>query len=92
MPQKMPQEKLYVHLDCEGWVTFGPYKWIAWQNDGRTLVDNCGDTIAHQTEGGWWCRPGDKYQNFHFRTPLITVGSQHPYPLMGQLQFDQGGK
>ena len=85
----MPREnKLYVHLCCEGWVRLGPFAWIGFDDERNAFIEEHGDVIA-AFDGDVWRVPGDRYEGFGFRTPMITASPRHPSPMRGGYWFTE---
>jgi hypothetical protein len=40
------QPMMYLHLCCEGWQRFGPFRWLSLQDREGVLVDEDGVVIA----------------------------------------------
>ena len=72
---------MYLWLNCEGWVRFGPFEWLRF-DDPRTIRDQDGEDVAW-FDGADWRTLDDRYQGYQWRNPMITVSSRHPHPARG---------
>jgi hypothetical protein len=70
---KQRTRDVWVHVNCEGWVTLGPFEWVAMIVEVDALVDERGTTIAAH-DGDRWRVPGS---DVDFRTPIITTSREH---------------
>jgi hypothetical protein len=72
----------YLFLSCEGWVRFGPFRWIRFVDDERVIKNDNGEVIA-SFNGSHWTATAPQYAGFHFIDPFITSTKRHPHPNHG---------
>ena len=71
---------MYLWLNCEGWVSFGPFKWLKFEDENRCIIDQDENVIA-TFDGKYWHLSDEKYKHYSgWRTPMITVTPKHPHP------------
>ena len=90
MSDKKEPTQLYLWLSCEGWVRFGPYKWLRFVSDPETGAQRCinqnSEVLAYQdTTQGCWRSTDPNYagsggSGWAFRDPVITAEPTHPHP------------
>jgi len=80
MPTSLPEGSptIYLWLCCEGWVRFGPFGWLRFQDDPRSIVDQAGRVLAHW-EGHCWRTSDPQYSDFQWHNPTITSKPRHPH-------------
>ena len=74
--------QVYLWLNCEGWVRFGPFEWLRFDDEPRTIRDQDGNVLA-QFDGTDWHTLGEEYAGFHWRNPMVTASGRHPHPMYG---------
>jgi len=89
-PQAVTKPTLYLWLSCEGWVRFGPFRYLRWRtfpNTGRvSITDEKNQVIATLDSDGTRWRSTQHYYNgslssgWAFREPMITNTPHHPHP------------
>jgi hypothetical protein len=73
---------MYLWLNCEGWVRFGPFAWLRFDDNPRVIRDQDGSTVA-SFDGTDWRTPDEKYSKFQWRNPMVTSSARHPHPNHG---------
>jgi hypothetical protein len=76
-----PQEEspsLYLWLCCEGWMRFGPFKWLRFDDERQAIVGPDRDEVAKKMDG-FWRVSGEKWQGWGFSDPTITTTPQRPH-------------
>ena len=76
-----PQEEspsLYLWLCCEGWMRFGPFKWLRFDDERQAILGPDRDEVAKKMDG-FWRVSGEKWQGWGFSDPTITTTPQHPH-------------
>ena len=80
---KIPQNpSVYLWLSCEGWMKFGPFEWLRFDDERQAILGPDGEEVAKK-EGGQWRVPGEKWQGWGFSNPTITSSPVHPHPKSG---------
>jgi hypothetical protein len=77
--------RVYLWLNCEGWVRFGPFAWLRLDDERGAILDDSGDPIAVRTEDGW--TTPENHEGFQWRNPMITASGRHPHPNQGSISF-----
>ncbi len=75
---------MYLWLSCEGWVRFGPFKWLRFDDENHQITDQNGNVIA-SFDGSCWRTPGEKYQGYGWRDPMVTNSTKHPLPMHSKI-------
>jgi hypothetical protein len=76
------QSSVYLWLCCEGWMKFGPFEWLRFDDELQAILGPDGAEVAKKT-GGQWRVPGEKWQGWGFSNPTITTTAVHPHPKSG---------
>lgn len=71
---------MYLWLNCEGWVRFGPFAWLRFDDDPRVIRDQDGTVVA-SFDGADWRTADERYRGFQWRSPMVTASARHPHPL-----------
>lgn len=72
------QPSVYLWLCCEGWVKFGPFEWLRFDDERQAILGPDGEEVAKKL-GGRWEVPGEKWQGGGFSDPTITSSPIHPH-------------
>lgn len=74
---------MYLWLTCEGWVSFGPFEWLRFEDDSRCIKDQDGNVIA-TFDGQCWHLADERYKDYAgWSNPMVTSTAKHPHPLHG---------
>lgn len=83
-------DQLYLWLSCEGWVRFGPYRWLRLLSDPETgaqqIINQKREVIAYEDrDNRRWRSTDPNYRGqgvsgWAFRDPVITANPNHPHP------------
>jgi hypothetical protein len=73
---------VYLWLNCEGWVRFGPFQWLRFEAGPLRVCDQDKNVIAEFDGADWRTEQGD-YRNYRWRCPMITSSPRHPHPSHG---------
>lgn len=79
-------KQLYLWLNAEGWIRFGPYEWLRCDDDKGIIVNQDGTIVAKRRDDHWTV-DDPKYLNYQFRNPTITSTPRHPHPKCGEPPF-----
>ena len=72
---------IYLHLCCEGWRVFGPFRHLTLL---ATVITDEEDRVVAFIDGeGAWRTPGI-WINYAWRTPMVTATEHHPHPNRGK--------
>lgn len=72
---------MYLWLSCEGWVSFGPFEWLKFEDENRCIKDQNGNIIA-KYDGNCWHVTDKKYKDYAgWSNPMITPTAKHPHPM-----------
>lgn len=64
---------VYLWLCCEGWMKFGPFEWLRFDDERHAILGQDGEEV------GQWRVPGEKWQDWRFSNPTITWSPVHPH-------------
>ena len=73
--------EVYLWLNCEGWVRFGPFAWLRFNDEQGAILDPEGEPVVVRV-GNEWHTPGSR-QGYQWRNPMITASPRHPHPNRG---------
>ncbi len=73
---------VYLYLNAEGWIRFGPYQWLLFSDDGKSIMDQDGQVVAGRVGDTWTVEAGE-FTDWQFRTPFISASPRHPRPHCG---------
>ena len=78
---QIPQNpSVYLWLCCEGWMKFGPFEWLRFDDVTSTISESTGKVVAWR-EGGHWLVPSGSGVGMAFDVNyMITSSSRHPDP------------
>jgi hypothetical protein len=77
-----PREVIYLWLNCEGWVRFGPFQSLWFEDTPLRICDQDSNVIA-EFDGSDWLTTHEQHRNVRWRSPMITASSRHPHPNHG---------
>lgn len=77
-----PAPSIYLWLCCEGWMMFGPFEWLRFDDERQAILGPDGDEVAKKTEG-YWRVPDGRGEGMQFSNPTITTTPVHPHPKSG---------
>ncbi|MGD7651679.1 MAG: hypothetical protein ACQCXQ_00595 [Verrucomicrobiales bacterium] len=69
---------VYLWFCCEGWMKFGPFEWLRFDDECQSIIGPNGDEVATKVDGRWRV-PGEKWQGWGFSNPTITTTPRHPH-------------
>lgn len=72
---------VYLHLCCEGWRAFGPFKHLTLL--ATAITDDEDRVICFRDGDGAWRTPGI-FINYVWRTPMVSSSEEHPHPARGK--------
>ena len=72
------QAGVYLWLCCEGWMRFGPFEWLRFEDTESAIIGPAGEVVAKKLDG-YWRVPGGKSAGMPFSNPTITAGPDHPH-------------
>lgn len=70
---------VYLWFSCEGWMKFGPYPWLRFDDEGRRILGPGGMVVASKVGEGWSVTGKDGGGLY----PMITSSTEHPRPDRG---------
>ena len=73
---------VYLWLCCEGWMKFGPFDWLRFDDERQAVLGPDDEEVAKKS-GGQWRVPGEKWQGWGFSDPTITTTPVHPHKNSG---------
>lgn len=79
---KRPQG-LYLWLCCEGWMKFGPFEWLRFDDERQAILGPDGAEVAKKVDGCWRV-PEEKWQGWAFSDPTVTTTPVHPHRNSGE--------
>ncbi len=75
-----PAPSVYLWLCCEGWMRFGPFEWLRFDDVTSTISESTGKVVAWR-EGGRWLVPSSGGAGMAFDDNyMITTSPRHPDP------------
>jgi hypothetical protein len=75
-----PAPSVYLWLCCEGWMRFGPFEWLRYDEPTSTISDSSGNVIAWKERARWFV-PSECGSNMAFdESYMITTTPKHPDP------------
>lgn len=69
---------VYLWLCCDGWMKFGPFEWLRFDDERQAILDPEGEEIAKKTDG-YWRVPDGRGKGMQFSNPTITSSPIHPH-------------
>ena len=73
---------MYLWLNAEGWVRFGPFEFLRFADEPRVIQDQSYGFVA-TWDGSGWLAAESRYSRYRFRDPMVTVTPWHPHPMHG---------
>ncbi len=62
---------MYLWLNSEGWIRFGPFDFLSFDENPRVIRDGDGTVVAKYDQGDWRVA-SEEYAKWQFRNPVIT--------------------
>lgn len=75
-PATEVSDPVYLWLSCEGWMKFGPFEWLRFDEERRSILGPCGEVATWV--GGTWRVPGERWSGYAFSGPTITTSRERP--------------
>jgi hypothetical protein len=69
---------VYLWLCCEGWMKFGPFEWLRFDDERQAILGPDGEEVARKVDGQWRVSE-EKWQGWGFSDPTITTTPFHPH-------------
>jgi hypothetical protein len=69
--------RLYLFFNCEGWMRFGPFKLLQFDESGK-IIDESGDVLAIQNGNEWQATEKLGSNLMNLRNPIISPRPQLP--------------
>ena len=63
--------RLYLFFNCEGWMRFGPFEFIQFDESGK-IIDESGDVLAINTGNEWEATEKLGQGLMNLRNPIIS--------------------
>lgn len=73
---------MYLWMNAEGWVRFGPFGSLRFVDAPRVILDQDDRVVASHDGAGWRAAEGRR-GGLVFRDPMVTAGPEHPHPDQG---------
>ena len=70
------QGRVYLWLCCEGWMRFGPFEWLRFDDTENAIIGPGGEVLVKKLDG-YWRVPGGQGAGMPFSNPTITSGPVH---------------
>jgi hypothetical protein len=77
-----PAPSVYLWLCCEGWMRFGPFVWLRFDDKENAIIDPDGEVVARKT-GEYWRVTGGRGEGMAFSDPTLTTTREHPHKNSG---------
>jgi len=68
---KLPENNLFIYFNCEGWMRFGPFEYIQFDESGK-IIDENGDVLAIQNGNEWRATEKLGQGLMNLRNPIIS--------------------
>jgi len=78
MACKEPKPTIYLWLCCEGWMKFGPFEWLRFDDERQAILGPDGEEVAKKSDG-CWRMPDGRGKGMQFSNPTITSSPTHPH-------------
>lgn len=79
MPQRrVSRPSVFLWLCCEGWMKFGPFEWLRFDDELQVILGPDGAEVAKKTDGFWRVSNG-RGEGMPFSNPMITSSPIHPH-------------
>jgi hypothetical protein len=65
-------------LCCEGWMKFGPFEWLRFDDELQAILGPDGEESAKKTDAYWRVSDG-RSKGMEFSNPTITNSPIHPH-------------
>ena len=85
----------YLWLCSEGWMSFGPFEWLHYDESSSSLIDPTGSTVAWFEAERWNVTSGKGARMIFDQRFMITATAEHPHPDCGhapQVVFPRRGQ
>lgn len=82
LDQKTRRPIIYLWLCCEGWMKFGPFEWLRFDDERQVILGPEGEEVVKKVDGYWRVREG-RGAGMAFSNPTITTTPIHPHPKSG---------
>jgi hypothetical protein len=69
---------VYLWLCCDGWMKFGPFEWLRFDDERQAILGPDGEEVAKKTDGYWHVTSG-RGEGMQFSDPTITTTPVHPH-------------
>lgn len=73
---------VYLWLCCEGWMKFGPFEWLRFDDERQAILGPEGELVAKKSDG-YWRVPDGRGKDMQFSNPTITTTPVHRHPKSG---------
>lgn len=73
-----PKPSVYLWLCCEGWMKFGPFEWLRFDDESQAILGPESEEVAKKA-GGYWRVPSGRGEGMQFSNPTITTTPVHPH-------------
>lgn len=85
-PKEAPPTPVYLWLRCEGWVRFGPFEWLFFDDESGAVFGPNGE-IAAWREGPYWRVTDPRRAGMAFDAITLTTARKHPFQHCGTPEF-----
>jgi len=69
---------VYLWFCCEGWMKFGPFEWLRFDDQSQAILGPNGEVVAKKIDG-YWQMPSGRGEGMQFSDPTITTSPIHPH-------------
>jgi len=77
---KSPSCGVYLWLRCEGWMKFGPFEWLRFDEHTSTISESTGKIVAWKEGKRWFVPSGRGAGMAYDESFMITNSPRHPDP------------
>ncbi len=78
----LQRRSVYLWLCCEGWMRFGPFEWLRFDDTANAIIGPAGEVVARKT-GEYWHITDGRGKGMPFSNPTITTTREHPHANSG---------
>ena len=78
--QTKPKPSVYLWLCCEGWMKFGPFEWLRFDEQTSAFSESTGKIVAWKEGKRWFIPTGRGAGMAYDESFMITTSPRHPDP------------
>lgn len=90
-PKEVPPVPVYLWLCCEGWMRFGPFEWLYFDDESAAFFGPNGEVVAWR-EGPRWRVTDPRGVGMAFDAITLTTARKHPFHNCGASELLHGAR